>query len=219
MAQVKDNSPRRRPYVYVTWITKLLGGENKCWWAAWFKVCHNYAKTPDDPDREAFFREWTAKHDAIVNSHAAKLKAAGYVVKLEKDAAFIANGASADVSGKPDLVAMKDGVAKVIDGKSGRRRQSDHWQVLIYLLLLPLTWLKGMKLEGEVLYSDGTANVRALGAEERETIIAAIKKVSDRANPPNAEPSQNECRYCDVAACSLRYKEEPTPTGDASRLF
>lgn len=218
MAQVKDNSPRRRPYVYVTWITKLLAGENKCWWAAWFKVNHNYEKTPDDKDREAFFREWTEKHDAIVNAHAEALKAQGFAVKLEKDAAFIAQGASADVSGKPDLVALKDGTAVVIDGKSGRRRQSDHWQVLIYLLLLPLSWLRGHKLHGQVLYSDGPVEVRPLGPVEREAIVNAIKRVSDRSVEPPREPSANECRYCDVAACLSRYKDE-TPTGDASGLF
>jgi len=202
----------------VTWLTKLIAGENKCWYAGWFKARHDYAKTPDDPDREAFFAEWTAKHDAMVNAQAERFKALGYAVKLEDDGAFYAHGAAADVSGKPDIVAMRDNVAVVVDGKAGRRRKSDHWQVLIYMLLLPLTWLQGYKIEGEVLYGDERVPVRPLGPAEREAIVNAIKRVSAPEAPP-AVPSTSECRYCDVAACTYRKVWEAPTDGDATRLF
>lgn len=219
MAAKRDNKLRRRPFIWITWLTKLLAGENKCWWATWFRATHDYQKTPDDPGREAFFKEWTAKHDAIVNRHAATLRANGYTLKMEEDASFFAHGAVADVSGKPDIVAMKDGRAVVIDGKAGRKRKSDHWQVLLYELLLPLTWLKGHVIEGQVLYSDGPVEVRKLGQTERDEIVAAIKRVSNPEAPPHRTPSPNECRYCDVAACDQRWKEDPDKEGDASQLF
>lgn len=217
MAAKRDNSLRRRPYCYVTWLTKLLAGENKCWYSTWFKVNHDYAKTPDDPDREAFFADWTARHDALVEAQAEQFKKMGYTLKMEEDAAFFAHGAVADVSGKPDLVAMRDNMAIVVDGKAGKRRKSDHWQVLIYMLLLPITWLQGYKIEGEVLYSDERVPVRALGAAERDAIVNAIKRVSAPEAPP-AVPG-TDCRYCDVAACTYRKVYEPPTDGDATRLF
>ena len=28
------------PYIWVTWLTKLLVGENSCEWSAWFRAQH-----------------------------------------------------------------------------------------------------------------------------------------------------------------------------------
>ncbi len=29
------------PYVWVTWLPRLLSGESSCEWASWFKAQHN----------------------------------------------------------------------------------------------------------------------------------------------------------------------------------
>ena len=206
---------RRKPYVWATWITKLLSGENKCWHAAWYKSRYKATKTPDDPDRADFFKEWTRKHDALIATADARYKKNGYVTKLEEQAEFKLVGKLADVAGKPDLVAMKDGRAVVVEGKAGRKRPADHWQVLIYLFGLPLSWTADLKLEGALEYADGEEIVRDLGKRERTAIIDAIRAVSLPDEPAHS-PSPNECRYCDVAACQERYI---APEGDATRYF
>ena len=43
MARKRDG-----PYVWVSWITKLLAGEVNCEWAPWFKAHHTYQKVPSD---------------------------------------------------------------------------------------------------------------------------------------------------------------------------
>jgi len=199
----------------VTWLTKLLSGEERCWWRAWYKVHFKYDKIEDDPERAEFFREWNKKHDAIVARRAAELKAAGYLVKVEDEGQFKLAGDSADLAGKPDIVAMKDGEAIVVDAKAGRRRGSDHWQVLLYLFALPMTWLKGFVLRGEVEYSDGTAPVSPMTDEARERIIAAMKKVTGP-DEPEAAPGPGECKYCDVKNCPSRFKAK---TGDAKGMW
>jgi len=213
---------RKRPkgYIWVTWLIKLLAKEDKCWYRGWYKTTHKYEKTPDDEDRTAFFTEWTAKHDKLVNRRADVLKEKGYVIRLEDEGAFKLVGARADLAGKPDIVAIEKDHAIVIDGKSGKRRKSDHWQVLIYLFALPLSWMRGteLKLKGEVEYKDGTVPVRELGDAERNEIVAAIKKVSGE-EAPEASPSIGECRYCDIAACTFRSKNSAVPEGDATRFF
>jgi len=35
---------RRSPYIWVTWLTKLMAGEAQCEWASWFKAHHKYDK-------------------------------------------------------------------------------------------------------------------------------------------------------------------------------
>jgi hypothetical protein len=213
---IKVEKRRRKPYVWPSWITKLLAGEDQCLWKVWYKVTHHYAKRPDEPGREDFFREYNEKHDAIVRVRAQELRDAGYVVKVEEEGAFKLEGETADVAGKPDIVAIKDREVIVSDAKSGKPRASDHWQVLLYELALVLSWLgPGYDIKGEVQYRARRDEVRPLGDAERKKIVAMIKKVSSKEEPA-ATPSQYECRYCDVAACPVRYE---VPVGDASELF
>ena len=200
------DEPRGRAYVWPSWITKLIAGENRCWFAAWYKAHHKYLKRPDDPDRAAFFADYTEAHDRIVNRRAAALRGEGWTVKLEADGEFRIRGEKvpADLSGKPDIVAMRSDEALIVDGKAGKPRQSDHWQVLIYVLFLPLDWLKGFpRIRGEVEYRDGIVDVDPLTSEERRRIGSAIQVVGG-SKVPDAAPSRNECKFCDVARCPHR---------------
>lgn len=208
--------PRKKPYVWPTWITKLIAKEDKCWWKAWYKARHKAEKKPDDPGRAEFFEEWTAKHDILVHNRAQELLDAGWDVRLEDEAAFRLAGERADLQGKPDLVATKNDEAIVNDCKAGRHRDSDHWQVLTYLFAMTVTKVLGTRsVRGEVQYSDGLVPVRPLGPAEKDAIVSAILKVASDI-PPEAAPSATECQYCDVAKCPVRYKKAD---GDASDLF
>jgi len=214
------DAKRPRPYTWCTWLTKLIAGEDRCWYKSWFKTNYKYEKTPDDPDREAFFREWTSKHDKLVNRRADALREKGYVIRLEDEGAFKLIGAKGDLAGKPDIVAIGDDHAIIIDGKSGKKRKSDHIQVLLYLFALPLSWMKGtqLKLSGEVEYMDGSEPVKPLDTESRNKIVNAINKLMNDV-PPEASPSANECKWCDIANCEYRAKDTSVPEGDASRFF
>lgn len=207
-----EDTKRRRAYIYTTWLTKLLSGEAKCGYAAWYKTNHKYAKTPDDfPDRDA----WIAKHDAITNRREAELIADGWTCRKEDAAEFILNGSAADLAGKPDLVAIKGDEAIVIDAKSGRPKKADHWQVLIYQFALPMTWLKGVKVRGEIERPDYREAVQPLGDKERDAIVMSVRHASGSI-APEAAPGPGECRYCDIANCQFRYKK---PAGDARDLW
>ena len=69
-----EDEPRGRAYVWASWITKLLAGESRCWYAVWYKATHKYLKRPDAPDRADFFAEYNRTHDRLVNDRAAELK-------------------------------------------------------------------------------------------------------------------------------------------------
>lgn len=237
------DTPRRSPYVFVTWLTKLLSGEDECQFAAWFKSTHKYAKVADDfPDRDA----WVAKHDAITNRREAELIAEGYTTRKEDDAEFVLQGyercgagcggrydprekgcetccsklrplPGATLAGKPDLVGIRGDEAVVIDAKSGRPKLADAWQVRIYLFALPRTWLKGVQLRGEVERPDpkDRETVAPLTAADQQAIVALMKTVT-AVEPPKAAPGPRACRYCDIASCPHRYKK---PSGDVSALW
>ena len=196
--------PRPRKYVFPTWITKLLAGEAKCWYSAWYKSHFKYQKKADDTERAAFFAEYNEKHDTIVRHRALAMKLAGWVVKTEDP--FRVAGKAGDISGRIDIVGMKGDEALVVEVKSGRPRQSDRWQALLYMMLLPLDWLKGFKtVRGEVEYRDGTVPVSTMTAGDKEKIGAALRLVTgDEA--PVAVPSEGDCRYCDIVRCQYRYQ-------------
>lgn len=217
---VPTEPKRPKKYCWTTWLTKLLAGEDRCWYKAWYKSTYRYEKRADDADRADFFAEWQKKHDAITTRRVAELRKQGWVVKVEEEGEFKLVGKNADVAGKPDYVAMKDGVALVGDAKSGKKRESDHWQVLIYAFALPLSWLRGsgLAIEGEVEYSDQRQPVRPLSDAARKNIVEAIQRIAGPAELP-AAPSVSECKFCDVAKCPYRVESVKRADGDATGYF
>lgn len=210
------DEPRGRAYIWPSWLTKLLAGENRCWYSAWYKANHKYLKKADDGDREDFFREYNRAHDAIVVARAEALRSEGWAVKVEEEGEFKIRGEAGDLQGKPDIVAMRGSEALVVDAKSGKPRQSDHWQVLLYMLFLPMAWLKGFsEVRGEVEYKDGPVDVRPITPAEREKIMDALRTVTSK-TPPTAVPGR-DCKFCDIARC--QYRQEDAPEGDAGGMF
>jgi hypothetical protein len=239
VAAVTPDSPRKRPYCWVTWVTGSLAGTDRCVWKVWYKAHHRYAKMPDDGgfDLEA----WTKAHDRMVQDRAAALRADGWLVRVEDECAFTLEGNLVTLAGKPDLAAMRDDQPSlVVDAKSGSRKPKDVWQVLLYLLALPTTLLRDVPggVTGAVEYRDGLVPLpeRSLIKDPRADLLgerraAELPVLSDeRAHvgdvmravgavaEPVRVPSAAECRFCDVAACPDRVRSTPSH-GDPGGLF
>ena len=127
--------PRDAPYIWVTWLTSLLSGDNHCEWAAWFRANFNHEKRPSDFN-EVKFR---AEHTEMVHARVASLKRENYQVFVESQNRFNLRGRTATLGGTPDIVAVREDDARVIDCKTGRRKDSHYFQVLMYMMMLPLT--------------------------------------------------------------------------------
>lgn len=199
---------RRKPYVYATWLAKLLGG-NECQWSAWFKAHHKYVKFERDAEK---LQEWNRDHTELMQQRRAQLEADGWTVYNEDANSFTLEGEKADVAGKPDLVAVMDDQVLLIDGKTGRKRESDAWQVRLYLWALPLVRkdLKDKALAGEVEYKTGRtkhAPVDPPSDAHIEQMVSLIRVVAGE-KPPAKVPSEWECGRCDIglADCPQRYQ-------------
>lgn len=212
-------APRSAPYIWVTWITKLLSGDDQCQWSSWFKAHFTYDKAPRDFDVAA----WTAAHNDMLRKRVAALTADGWLVFLENQNAFNLHGEIATLAGKPDILAVRDKEARVIDCKTGKRRDSDYQQVLVYLQMLPLTHdaVKGCRLTGELQYTDGSVEIRPeeLTPAVRDRIVGEIKRAG-AVDPPERVPSYKECLFCDITAenCPDRIEKKRTATA-AKGLF
>lgn len=198
-----------KAYIWVTWLAKLLGG-NECQWRVWFQGHFKYEKFEENA---LDLVKWNRDHNRLMARRQKELEKGGWTVLTEAQNAFKLEGASAIVAGKPDLVATKDGVTLVIDGKTGRHRDADIWQVLFYLFALPKARpdLDTTNLIGEVCYSRGEPVDLAysdLDDQKLADIVSLIKVVSaDEA--PAKRPSREECQRCNIGPkdCPQRVME------------
>jgi hypothetical protein len=188
-----EAEPRRSPFVWVTWLTKLLAGENECEWALWFRSRYKFDKLASGFDLD----RWRSEHDALVQWRAEKQREQGFEVRVEDENGFRVEGQSGTtIAGKPDLAIFAEDSVTYEDCKTGKRRDSDHIQVLLYAMLTR-KYLKS-PISGAVVYTDG---IEQVDMERLPALTEAFKAIMARVNadtPPPRKPSAAECRYCDI---------------------
>ena len=191
------------PYIYLTWLTKVLAGEAECVYQPWVKAHFKYAKRPDTSFNLA---AWSVEHNALVTKRAEALRQDGYVITLEDQNSFKLLGKTAILAGKPDILAVRDGRWLVVDAKTGQQRHSDFMQVLIYMLALPRVRGEVQDISGEVCYAEYQIPVASeeLTPDLEARIFALIRTVG-AADRPATAPSARGCAWCDVADCKDRY--------------
>ena len=131
---------RDGPYFWVTWLTKLLAGENSCEWAAWFRARHesgSWEQVPGDFDRAG----WQMAHTAMVNEARESWEALSCEVFTERQNGFSLRGDAGTLGGRPDLIARRGDSGTVIDVKTGKPGPSHIVQVMVYMYAVP--WAMG----------------------------------------------------------------------------
>jgi hypothetical protein len=213
------DNPRNRPYIWVTWLTGLLAGLDKCEWKSWYKAHYRYAKRSGDDTFN--LQEWTRQHDQMTAKRVEQLKCDNWTVQVEEQNSFRLDGSRATLSGKPDIIALRAAEKRllVIDEKSGRPRESDRWQVLLYMFALPLVWANGWQVDGQVEYRGQSLDVsrEQLTPEVSTQIVDKIVVVGGT-EEPNRTPSASECRFCDIMNCPDRWSER-VRSADVSDIF
>jgi hypothetical protein len=190
---------RPNPFIWVSWLSKLMAGEKQCEWASWFRSHYVWEKVPSGLD----LAKWTADHAQLLRARKAELEAEGFTVYAEDQNSFTLVGETGiEVSGKPDLVAIRGQDAYVEDCKTGTPRHSDHFQVMVYMLALPHVegpW-KGRRIEGRIVYSTAVVDVPAskIDAGLKELFRKTVLTIGDH-EPARRAPSWGECRYCDIS--------------------
>jgi len=207
---------RSNPFIWVSWLSKLMAGEKQCEWASWFRSHYVWEKLPSGLD----LAKWTADHAQLLRARRASLEAQGFTMYAEDQNSFTLRGATGiEVSGKPDIVAIRATEAYVEDCKTGTPRHSDHFQVLVYMLSLPYVegpW-KGLKLDGRIIYGDKVVDVPSskIDADLKELFRKTVLMIGGQ-EPARKVPSRGECRYCDIsrADCPERIEIETRAAGN-----
>lgn len=203
---------RDAPYIWTTWLPKLLVGRDSCLWSIWYKANYkDYVKVPNGFDTV----NWNIKHTAALDKIEAEYKQKYTVVTRECQNAFQFKGRSGAVlAGKPDLIGMRGNEVRICDVKTGQQ-QDEHWaQMLLYMHFYPRCYPQifgGKEITGEIIYNDNRQTVYADEFDEvfREQVIKMLQIVSSDTPPPKT-PSSKDCGGCNIASehCDVRVERQ-----------
>ena len=164
--------PRETPYIWTTWLPRLLTGENSFEWAVWFKARHqDWTRTPSEFNQA----QWMLDHTALLNERITNWEVGGFDVDVEAQHRFELHGKSATLAGRPDLVARRDDEAVIVDAKTGQENPSHVVQVMIYLYAVPVERsLPSETADGRIIPVDvGEATIRLEGLQFHTPVIFA----------------------------------------------
>ena len=126
---------RANAYIWVTWIRGLLIGDQSCVFPSWAKThFQNLDKVISDFD----FTSWRINHTRLLREVAEERTASGETVTVERQNKLTYRLPSATIGGQPDLLAVSPDGQKVTvwEAKTGKPRESDKAQCMIYMYLL-----------------------------------------------------------------------------------
>ena len=186
------------PYIWTTWLPRLLTGENSCEWAVWFKAQHrDWTRMRSDFNQA----QWMLNHTALVNERRTNWENGGFDVAIEGQNSFQLRGRSATLAGRPDIIASRDDKAVIVDAKTEQESPSHIIQVMIYLYAVPkaLERYRDLELSGQVTYKDHTVRVPAEAVSEQfvKSLGDLILRIA-KETPARRVPSAQECRFCDI---------------------
>ena len=179
-------APRVFPYIWATWLPRLLTGESNCEWAIWFKARHQgWNRKPSDFNQA----DWLARHTALLNEHRDRWIQSGYEIRVENQNAFQLRGHSAILAGKPDLLVLNKNRILVIDFKTGQELPWHKFQVMTYMYALPkaMPEYRDFKFAGEIVYPNQTQRVPQGGIDQGfvRDLSTLIRRVA-APEPPSA---------------------------------
>lgn len=209
---------RSEPYIWATWLTRLLVGEESCEWGAWFKAHYqHYDKVPDTFDQT----KWQMAHTALLGEVRESLEPE-YAVFLERQNSFRLPSRESGIvlGGKPDLIAIKGDHGLICDAKTGKPKTSDHIQVMVYMWAVPLALRQfhTMKFDGKVIYLDHEVPIPSSAIDDLfvGNLAKLIRRIGAETPLPKV-PSVGECRFCQIAStvCPERIEQHDSEQTEA----
>lgn len=209
MATARDTT-----YIWVSWLAKLMAGQQACEFSAWFKAHYQYDKLPGDFDPAA----WKMEHARLVRELRLERLQAGEAVYVGASNAFrYQPRPGVTLAGRPDLVSDDFLLSPTVHAvRTGRPKASDLIEIMIALHSLPLAVerYRGIQLRGCVVYPDHRIHVpeSAVGPEFVSNFEYFLDVLASETAPPKA-PSESECHFCNIGAsdCPERWRTTVFP--------
>ena len=200
------------PYIHPTWLPKLLAGLDRCEWKIWFQVHHD-GRAWGKLDSGFNLTRYNIEHTELLRLCTEEYGQRGFIVTVERQNDFKVYAGEATISGRPDLVALRNGEAVIVDVKAAKPNPSHGIQVMLYIAWLPLAdgRYREVKLSGQVYYGeDNDLDIPATEIDHRFKDITAglIARLASK-TPDRKAPSPGECRFCPISSqyCPERREE------------
>lgn len=198
-----DYTRRSEPYIHPSWLAKYLSGDRQCLYAMYGQANYLLPKQDSTFDQEGY----KLRHQEALVPYAEQLRQAGYTVHAEDANEFkLRSRIGAVISGQPDIIAIRDDEALVVDIKTGRKASKDIAQVKVYMAMIPAVKVHGIKTVpiGRLVYNDEEFDIEPenVTTEFKARVATLIQPVGED-EPPAPTPSSGECRFCPIVHICL----------------
>ena len=198
------------PSITPAWVAGLLAGQDRCEWAAWFRVHHE--------DRESYRTSdpyplsWPGYYTPMLMECIERLEGEGYTVSQGGPNAYVLDIGAAVISGKPDVIAVRGDDCVVVDLLGRDPLPSDEVHVRIHMCALPrvMPQMEGIAPRGQLQYRQEVVDVPASSVPP--DFIMSLSELAERlvqGEPPVRVPSPGECGRCDITPgdCAARMED------------
>ena len=189
------------PFIYPSWIPRLLIGVDHCEFKIWFQSHHDgstWTRVASNFDSVAY----NLRHTDLMKRCARQYEERGYKVTLETQNEFRLHLAGATISGRMDLVATRGDEMVIIDAKAAQPSEAHAVQVMLYMLFLQLqsNHDHSITISGQVYYSeDHKVDIPAGAADQQfqDLVVSLTNRLTSK-EAPRKVPSASECRFCPI---------------------
>jgi len=192
---------RESPFIWVSWLSKVMAGEVSCHWQTWFQT-HNQLteKQPSDFN----LANWKIKHTKLLTELKEKLIEEKMSPLIEREIRYQIPESNTTIKGKIDCKIEKDDEIIVYDCKTGNERTSDQTQVMIYMYLLSKK--EDKKIKGKVIYNEREIEINELPKDFEEDFNYFINILASE-NSPVKNPG-SDCKFCDITKQDCPERED-----------
>lgn len=198
--------PRGKPYIWATWLSRVMTGNVSCQWQYWFlarhKLIHEQPATFDSVG-------WQIHHTRLLTEVRQELTATG--VRANTELAFQCRVPGCDVviNGKIDCLAVDGRTVTVYDCKTGKPRSSDRAQVMIYMYALSTyPRFAQSRIRGMVVYQDRRDEIPYL-PEQFDLDLTYFTRLLAEETPLGKSPGR-DCRFCKITSTDCPDRQDVT---------
>ena len=185
---------RESPYVWVTWLAKVMSGDISCQWQSWFRS--HYKLIEEHP---SYFdsAEWNMNHTKLLTELKEKLVKEKCRPEIEKRINYYVPNSGAVISGKADCIVVNKDTVIVYDCKTGKEKGCDQVQVMLYMYLLSVGEFSGKQIKGVLIYNDKEIEIPNLSENFVENFNFFIERLIS--SEPLMKNPGDDCKYCKIA--------------------
>jgi hypothetical protein len=197
-----EATPRNEPFIWATWLAKVMVGRASCEWQYWFQTHHRLlAKQPSTFDSVG----WQIGHTRLLSEVRREIGASGLRTNIEFGIEFRLPGIAAKIAGKADCLVVDGSDVMVYDCKTGHPHATDRVQVMIYMYgLSTYPQFAAARIRGTVIYRDDRVEIPQL-PETFATDLTYFAGLLAAGEEPERQPG-DDCAFCNIALvdCSDR---------------